>query len=57
MSMIKAIIFDVDGTLIDSNDFHAKAWERAFAQHDKTVSLKDIRPLMGMGSDQLLPHF
>jgi HAD superfamily hydrolase (TIGR01549 family) len=55
--MIKAFIFDIDGTLIDSNDFHARAWERAFAASGKAVAFQDIRPHMGKGSDQLLPEF
>lgn len=55
--MIAAFIFDVDGTLIDSNEFHAKAWERAFAAHGKTIPIEKIRPHLGKGSDQLLPEF
>lgn len=55
--MIKAFIFDVDGTLIDSNDFHAKAWEKAFAKYGFTVSFEEIRPQIGKGADTLLPVF
>jgi beta-phosphoglucomutase-like phosphatase (HAD superfamily) len=55
--MIKAFIFDIDGTLIDSNDFHAKAWEKALATQGKNISFQKIRPHLGKGSDQLLPEF
>jgi HAD superfamily hydrolase (TIGR01549 family) len=55
--MIKAFIFDIDGTLIDSNDFHAKAWERAFAEYGKIIPLQKLRGRIGKGSDQLLPEF
>ncbi len=55
--MIEAFIFDVDGTLIDSNEFHAKAWEKAFAAHGKEIPMQKIRPHLGKGSDQLLPEF
>jgi phosphoglycolate phosphatase-like HAD superfamily hydrolase len=55
--MIKAFIFDIDGTLVDSNDFHARAWERAFAGAGKSIPFKKIRPQLGKGSDQLLPEF
>jgi HAD superfamily hydrolase (TIGR01549 family) len=55
--MIKAFIFDIDGTLIDSNDFHARAWEKAFAANGKAVAFQNIRSHMGKGLDQLLPEF
>ena len=55
--MISAFIFDIDGTLIDSNDFHAKAWSKAFAVHGKQVSFAQVRPHIGKGSDQILPMF
>lgn len=55
--MPAAIIFDVDGTLLDSNDYHATAWCGAFAQFDKQVPFERIRPQIGKGSDQLMPVF
>ncbi len=55
--MLSAILFDIDGTLIDSNDFHAKAWEKAFASHGKPVPFEEIRKHVGEGGDQLLPYF
>jgi HAD superfamily hydrolase (TIGR01549 family) len=55
--MIQAAIFDVDGTIIDSVDLHAKAWQAAFAKFDKKISLHQIRRQIGKGADQLLPVF
>jgi HAD superfamily hydrolase (TIGR01509 family) len=55
--MSKSFIFDIDGTLVDSNDFHALAWQRAFLLKGKALSLKQIRPHIGKGADQLLPIF
>jgi HAD superfamily hydrolase (TIGR01549 family) len=55
--MSKFFIFDIDGTLVDSNDFHAMAWQQAFAAKGKNISLKQIRPHIGKGSDQFLPAF
>jgi phosphoglycolate phosphatase-like HAD superfamily hydrolase len=55
--MIKNFIFDIDGTLLDSNDFHAQAWVEAFAAYGKTIPFKRVRPCMGEGADQLLPEF
>ena len=55
--MIEAFIFDVDGTLIDSNDFHAEAWQKAFEKYDKKVPFEKIRPQIGKGADTLLPEF
>lgn len=55
--MIEAFIFDVDGTLIDSNDFHAEAWQKAFEKYDKKIPFDRIRPQIGKGADTLLPVF
>ena len=49
-----AIIFDVDGTLVDTNYFHAVAWWRAFQDIGEDVPVYKIHPLIGMGSDQLV---
>ena len=54
--MIKAIIFDVDGTLIDSNEFHAQAWKKAFAEYGYEFPIEKIRPQIGKGADTLLPE-
>lgn len=53
---IRGLILDVDGTLIDSNDAHARAWAKAFADEGHQVSVQEVRPLIGMGSDQLVPQ-
>jgi HAD superfamily hydrolase (TIGR01509 family) len=50
-----AVLFDVDGTLVDSNDAHARAWVAAFAEHGITVDLPAVRRCIGMGGDKLLP--
>ena len=55
--MIEAVIFDVDGTLIDTVDFHAKAWLWAFARHGHDIPFEDIRAQIGKGGDQLMPVF
>lgn len=53
--VLKAVIFDIDGTLIDSNDAHAQAFVEAFAEEGFQVSRERVRSLIGMGSDQLIP--
>ncbi len=55
--MITAFIFDIDGTLIDSNDFHAQAWQKAFAEKGFEIAFEKIRPQIGKGADTLLPVF
>jgi HAD superfamily hydrolase (TIGR01549 family) len=55
--MSRAFIFDVDGTLVDSNDFHALAWEKAFREKGKAIPVSRIRREIGKGADQLLPVF
>lgn len=51
-----AVILDVDGTLIDSNDAHARAFQEAFAEHGLNIPFADIRRRIGMGADKLLPE-
>jgi HAD superfamily hydrolase (TIGR01509 family) len=48
-------LFDVDGTLIDSNGAHAESWARAMREHAVVVTAAAVRPLVGMGGDKLLP--
>jgi HAD superfamily hydrolase (TIGR01509 family) len=55
--MPQAAIFDVDGTLVDSVDLHAKAWQEAFAQFGHSVTFQEARTQIGKGGDQLLPVF
>jgi len=53
--MIKAVLFDVDGTLVDSNDLHASAWQEAFRHFGLVVAYDDIRGQIGKGGDNLIP--
>ena len=55
--MIKAVIFDVDGTLVDSNLQHVEAWREAFAHYGKELSADEVHAQIGKGGDQLMPVF
>ena len=55
--MPKAVIFDVDGTLVDSVDLHARAWQDAFAELGHQIALGELRGQIGKGGDQLMPVF
>ncbi len=52
---LKAVLFDVDGTLVDSNDAHAAAWVKAFTEHGIVVDPVHVRRCIGMGGDNLMP--
>jgi HAD superfamily hydrolase (TIGR01509 family) len=54
--LLKGVIFDIDGTLVDSNDAHAQSWVDTFAETDYDVPFNVVRPLIGMGADKLLPR-
>lgn len=55
--MTRAVIFDIDGTLIDSVDVHAHAWRETFLQYGKDIPFEDVRAQIGKGGDQLMPVF
>jgi len=55
--MIRAVIFDIDGTLVDSVDAHAASWQIALDEFGHTVSFADVRYQIGKGGDQLLKVF
>ena len=57
MNMIKTVIFDVDGTLVDTVDMHAEAWQRALKEFGKEVEFSAVRKQIGKGGDQLMPVF
>lgn len=52
---LQAVILDVDGTLVLSNDAHAQAWVDSFAAYGYDVPFEKIRPLIGMGGDKIIP--
>ena len=54
--MTDAVIFDVDGTLVDTNYLHAVTWWEAFRQHGHAVDMAAVHRAIGMGSDKLLDH-
>jgi HAD superfamily hydrolase (TIGR01549 family) len=51
----KGILFDIDGTLVDSNDKHTDCWVEAFAHFDKDVAWDAVRSQIGKGGDLLVP--
>ncbi|HEV8337543.1 MAG TPA: HAD family hydrolase [Candidatus Polarisedimenticolia bacterium] len=54
---IRAVIFDIDGTLVDSVDLHARSWKEIFAAYGKQVPFEEARRQIGKGADQLMPVF
>lgn len=56
MPGLQAVIFDVDGTLVDSNDAHAHAWVEALAAFEISVEFAEARRKVGEGGDKVLPQ-
>jgi HAD superfamily hydrolase (TIGR01509 family) len=54
---VLAFIFDIDGTLVDSNELHVDSWDRAFRHFGKEFPREKLRVQIGKGSDQYLPEF
>lgn len=52
---LKAVFFDIDGTLVDSNEFHVMAWQEAFHVAGHQIGLDKIRTQIGKGADKLIP--
>ena len=51
---VAAVLFDLDGTLVDSNDEHAKAWVDVFAEYGHQLDFSIIKSLIGLGGDKLI---
>jgi HAD superfamily hydrolase (TIGR01509 family) len=55
--MLKALLFDIDGTLLDSVDLHAQAWAETMAHFGHPIPVEELRAQIGKGGDQLMPVF
>ena len=56
MNELRAVLLDVDGTLIDSNDAHAQSWVDVGEEFGYPIVFEDVRLLIGMGGDKVLPQ-
>ncbi|HEY3668377.1 MAG TPA: HAD family hydrolase [Polyangiaceae bacterium] len=56
MKALKAVLLDVDGTLVDSNDAHAQAWLEVLQRSGYQTSFAQVRHLIGEGGDKLIPQ-
>lgn len=52
---VKAVLFDIDGTLVDSNDFHVAAWQEVFRGIGATFDDQTVHNQIGKGADMLVP--
>jgi phosphoglycolate phosphatase-like HAD superfamily hydrolase len=57
IALPKAAIFDLDGTLLDSVDLHALAWQEAMVKFGHDVTFEQVRSQIGKGGDRLIPVF
>jgi phosphoglycolate phosphatase-like HAD superfamily hydrolase len=55
--VLKAVIFDIDGTLVDSVDIHAMAWQEALREFGFHAEYEAVRAQIGKGGDKLVPEF
>jgi len=56
MTAERGVLFDVDGTLVDTTYLHAVTWWEVLRQHDRDVPMAKIHRAIGMGSDKILDH-
>src|SRR6476469_7967280 len=52
---LDAMVFDIDGTLVDSNPAHVEAWRIAFESHGYRIAADRIEVEIGKGGDKLVP--
>lgn len=57
LNEIRAVIFDVDGTLVDTVDAHAESWQRQLKKEGVEADFQKVRGQIGKGGDQLMPEF
>jgi HAD superfamily hydrolase (TIGR01509 family) len=55
--VIRAAIFDLDGTIVDSNELHVDAWQETFRHFGKEIPRDELHRQIGKGGDQYLPVF
>jgi HAD superfamily hydrolase (TIGR01509 family) len=55
--LIRAILLDIDGTLMDTNYLHVEAWAQAFEEVGERPPRSSIHFEIGKGSDKLIPEF
>jgi HAD superfamily hydrolase (TIGR01509 family) len=53
---LRAVLLDIDGTMLDSNDAHAQSWVDVFQRNGFELPFERVRPLIGKGGDKLLPE-
>jgi len=56
LQTLRVVLLDVDGTLVASNESHARAWVDALAEFGFAIPVSQMRPLIGMGGDKILPR-
>ena len=54
---LKAVLLDIDGTLLDSNSFHAESWVRTLQHFGYNATFEAVVKQIGMGGEYLLPNF
>jgi HAD superfamily hydrolase (TIGR01509 family) len=55
-SPLRGVLFDVDGTLVDTTFIHAVCWTEALRQHGHRVTASEVHHAIGMSGDKLLDH-
>lgn len=53
---MRAVLFDVDGTWVDTSYVHAVCWAQALRQHGHLVPMAQIHRAVGLGADKILKH-
>jgi HAD superfamily hydrolase (TIGR01509 family) len=56
LSEKQAVLFDMDGTLVNSNELHASAWAEVLERFGHEITAEKVWPLIGKGGDKLLPE-